>query len=57
MLKVFTDDNSPFSVIYDVDPVSGTLNNDLVEWAYNWKMSLNSDRNKQAQEVIFSRKT
>ena len=37
-----------------------TLNNDLVkiqEWNYNWKMSFNSDRNKQGQEVIFSRKT
>ena len=26
------------------------------EWAHNWKMSFNLDRNKQAQEVIFSKK-
>ena len=48
-----------FSLIHDVDASSATLNNDLVkiqEWAYNWKMSFNPDRNKQAQEVIFSRK-
>ena len=36
------------------------LNNDLVKinnWAYQWKMSFDPDPNKQAQEVIFSRKT
>ena len=35
-------------------------NDDLVKisnWAYQWKMSVNPDPNKQAQEVIFSRKT
>ena len=26
-------------------------------WEYQWKMSFNLDPNKQAQEVIFSRKT
>ena len=36
------------------------LSNDLCvisNWAYQWKMSFNPDRSKQAQEVIFSRKT
>ena len=36
-----------------------TLNSDMLkiqDWAYQWKMSLNQDRTKQAQEVIFSRK-
>ena len=36
------------------------LNNDLVKinrWAYQWKMSFNPDPRKQAQKVIFSRKT
>ena len=36
------------------------LSNDLCvisNWAYQWKMSFNTDRSKQAQEVIFSRKT
>ena len=37
-----------------------TLINDLKrisEWAYQWKMMFNPDLTKQAQEVIFSRKT
>ena len=54
-VKLFADDTSLFSVIHDVDASSATLNNDLVkiqEWAYNWKMSFNPDKNKQ---VIFSR--
>ena len=36
------------------------LNDDLVKisnWEYQWKMSFNPDPSKQAQEVIFSRKT
>ena len=28
----------------------------ISSWAFQWKMSLNPDINKQAQEVIFSRK-
>ena len=40
--------------------VSGReLNDDLRKisnWAFQWKMSFNPDVNKQAQEVIFSRK-
>ena len=53
------DDTSLFSVIHDVDASSAALNNDLVkiqEWAYNWKMFFNPDRNEQAQELIVSRK-
>ena len=26
------------------------------EWAFQWKMTFNTDPNKQAQEVIFTRK-
>ena len=36
------------------------LNDDLVKinnWSYQWKMSFNPDPNKQAQEVIFRKKT
>ena len=29
----------------------------ITNWAYQWKMAFNPDRSKQAQEVIFSRKT
>ena len=28
----------------------------IQDWAYQWKMSFNSDRTKQAQEILFSRK-
>ena len=28
----------------------------ISDWAYKWKMSFNPDLNKQAQEVVFSRK-
>ena len=55
-VKLFADETSLFSVIHDVDASSATLNNDIVKiqkWAYNWKISFNTDRNKQAQEVIF----
>ena len=29
----------------------------ISNWAFQWRMSFNSDLTKQAQEVIFSRKT
>ena len=58
--KLFADDTSLFSVIYDVDASASELNNDLHQinkWAFQWKMSFNPDPSKQAQEIIFSRKT
>ena len=58
--KLFADDTSLFSVIRDSSNTRNELNDDLVKisnWAYQWKMSFNPDPNKQAQEVIFSRKT
>ena len=58
--KLFADDTSLFSVIHDSSTTRNELNDDLVKisnWAYQWKMSFNPDPNKQAQEVIFSRKT
>ena len=57
--KLFADDTL-FSVIHDSSTTRNELNDDLVKisnWAYQWKMSFNPDPNKQAQEVIFSRKT
>ena len=56
MVKLFADDTSLFSL---VNILAYELNNDMQkisEWAYKWKMSFNPDLNKQAQEVIFSRK-
>ena len=58
--KLFADDTSLFSAIHDSSTTMNELNNDLVKinnWAYQWKMSFDPDSNKQAQEVIFSRKT
>ena len=57
--KLFADDTSLFFVVKNVDVSNIGLNNDLKkigEWALQWKMSFNPDPNKQAQELIFSRK-
>ena len=58
--KLFADDTSLFSVIHDVDISTNELNKNLYQinkWAFQWKMSFNTDRSKQAQEIILSRKT
>ena len=58
--KLFADRTSLFSVVHNANTTAKELNNDLVKisrWAYQWKMSFNPDPSKQAQEVIFSRKT
>ena len=64
--KLFADDASLFTVVYDKtvgadDKTVGAdqLNRDLkvvTDWAYQWKMQLNPDINKQAVQVIFSQK-
>ena len=57
--KLFADDTSLFSVIFDKDLSAKNLNDDLSRVnnrAFQWKMSFNPDPNKQAQEVLFSRK-
>ena len=58
-VKLFADDTSLFSVTHDVNVSARELNDDLKKisnWTSQWKMSFNLDVNKQAQEVIFSRK-
>ena len=57
--KLFADKRSLFSVIFVKDLSGKNLNDDLNRtnnWAFQWKMSFNPDPNKQAQEVLFSRK-
>ena len=57
--KLFADDTSLFSVIHNINSTANDLNIDLIKisnWAFQWKIGFNSDPNKQAQEVIFSRK-
>ena len=47
-------------MVHDVTQSTNELNDDLEKipnWPYQWKMSFNPDKSKQAQEVIFSRKT
>ena len=58
-VKLFADDVSLFSVVKDPIRSGAELNNDLKiiqKWAYDWKMSFNPDPNKQATEVLFSKK-
>ena len=50
----------PFSVVHDVAQSTNKLNDNLEKisnWAYQWKMSFNPDKSKQAQENIFAPKT
>ena len=59
MCKIFADDTSLFSKVLDVNESAKTLNIDLEkinQWAFQWKMQFNPDPNKEANEVIFSRK-
>ena len=58
--KLFADDTSLFSVIYDSNTSALEVNSDLAKinrWAFQWKMSFNPDPKKHAQEVIFSQKS
>ena len=58
--KLFAHDASLFSVVHDVTQSTNELNDALKKisnWVYQWKMSFNPDKSKQAQEVVFSRKT
>ena len=58
--KIFADDTSLFSKVQDINRSANELNCDLEKvsnWAYQWKMQFNPDPNKQANEVIFSRKS
>ena len=57
--KLFADDTSIFSTVFDVNKSSEALNQDLSSvknWATQWKMTFNPDPNKQTTEVLFSRK-
>ena len=57
--RLFADDASLFSVIWDTNLSPNALNNDVLKinnWAYQLKMSFNPDPSKQAPEIIFSPK-
>ena len=58
-VKLFADDKSLFSIVNNNNISANELNKDLQKlsaWAYKWEMSFNTDLNKKAQEVVFSRK-
>ena len=52
--KPFADDSSLFSVVHDINTSAIELNKDLKkinDWTFQWKMTLNPDCSKQAQEI------
>ena len=60
MLNYLLTIRSLFSVIHETNTSALELNDNLAKinrWAFQWKMSFNPDPKKQAQEVIFSRKS
>ena len=59
MCKIFADDTSLFSKVIDKNNSNSQLNSDLAKiskWAFQWKISFNSDTNKQAIEDCFFNK-
>ena len=49
-----------FRRFFNINESANDLNIDLEkirQWSYQWKMQFNPDPNKQANEVIFSRKS
>ena len=58
-VKLFADDTSPFTIVQDSTTAANDMNHDLElikQWANDWRMSFNPDPQKQAVELIFSRK-
>ena len=58
-VKLFVDDKSLFSTVYEPNISASQLESDLKKiscWAYKCKMNFNPDLSKQAQKVKFSRK-
>lgn len=59
-VKFFVGEISHFSIVSDASETFQNLSDDLriiSECFYRWKMHLNLNMSKQAQKVIFSKKT
>ena len=57
--KLFADDTSLFTVVRDPNAAANDMNHDLEligQWAHDWKMSFNPDPQKQAVELLLSKK-
>ena len=58
-VKLFADDMSLFTIAQDSATRANDMNHDLElikQWANDWRMPFNPDPQKQAVELIFSRK-
>ena len=58
-VKLFADDTSLFKVVQQPYTAAEDLNHDLElisKWAHDWRMSLNPDPQKQAVELLLSKK-
>ena len=58
-VKLFADDTSLFTVVEDPNTAANDMNHDLElisQWARDWKISFNPDRQKQAVALTFSKK-
>ena len=58
-VKLFADDTSLFTIVQDSDTAASDMNHDMElisKWAHDWRMSFNPDPQKQAVELIFSKK-
>ena len=56
--KLFADDTSLFTVVYDVDIAANKLNSDLEiisTWAFQWKMQFNLDKTSRRYRSYFPR--
>ena len=58
--KLFADNTSLFTLVYDTDVAADKLNRDLEvisDWVHQWKIQFNPDKNKQAIQVILQLST
>ncbi len=58
-VKLFADDTSLFTVVEEPNTAADDMNHDLElisRWAHQWRMSFNPDPQKQAVELLLSKK-
>ena len=58
-VKLFADDTSMFTIVQDPFMAASNMSqylNQIALWAHIWRMSFNPDAQKQAVELIFSKK-